>query len=86
MNVSLTGAGPSLMATKALAPRLKAIALLPSLHQFCTGAPPATFRQPVMPAIAGHRCSHCQPPVPQVTAAMALPPALGGPWSKPAKV
>ena len=81
MNVSVTGLGPSLIATQASLPRLKAIASPPSVHQCATGALPAAFRQPTIPTICGHLSSHSQVPEPQVTGAIALPPALGGPWS-----
>ena len=69
------------VAFNGLAPRLKAMAPEPSVHQLASACPLTALCQPTMPAIAPHRSSHCQVPSPQVTSATESPPALGGPWS-----
>src|SRR5712691_13485200 len=89
--VAVTAALPTLMATKPLSPREKAIALAPVSHQWLMSVPATTRRKLTMFRMAGSRCSHTHSPIIAVSRLDAHVTALvqplasdGGPIALPA--
>src|SRR5258705_11473022 len=91
VTVTASRVAAPLMATKPLSPRVNAIALAPSSHQWFTSVPATTLRKATMLRIDGSRCSHTHWPIvavsrleAQVTAVVQPLASDGGPMEFPA--